>query len=129
MSGPAPVPTPAPPILLVEDDAGLRRLITWALEDEALPCVALADGQQALDWLATTRPALVLLDMGLPLVDGDGVAAGLHARHGDEVPIIVLTADGRAPEKARRVGAAAFLRKPFDVDELVALVERQLPAG
>jgi len=123
VSGPAPVPVP---VLLVEDDPGLRRLIAWALEDEALPCVAVADGQQALDWLDTARPALVLLDMGLPLVDGDGVAAGLRARYGEGVPIVVLTADGRAPEKARRVGAADVLRKPFDIEELVARVARLL---
>lgn len=120
------VASTAPPVLLVEDNAGLRRLIAWALGDEALPCVTVADGQEALDWLDTAKPALVLLDMGLPLVDGEGVAAGLRARHGEGVPIVVLTADGRAPEKARRVGAIAFLRKPFDIEELVALVAKLL---
>jgi two-component system KDP operon response regulator KdpE len=120
-------PAQGGPILLVEDDAALRRMVAWALEDEGLACVAAADGREALAWLAGARPALVLLDMGLPEVGGEGVAAGLRARHGAGPPIVVLTADGRAPEKARRVGAAAYLRKPFELDALLATVARLLP--
>jgi DNA-binding response OmpR family regulator len=63
----------------------------------------------------------VLLDIGLPDMSGDAVAEGVRAAHGD-VPILVMTADGRAAAKAERVGAAGYFSKPFELDELVAAV-------
>jgi DNA-binding response OmpR family regulator len=110
-------------VLVVEDDETLREVIKWALEDLGVGVEVAADGQQALDWLARRRPALMVLDVGLPLVSGDGVAAGARSIHG-EVPILLITADGRASEKARRVGAFSYLAKPFDLDQLVSTVER-----
>jgi DNA-binding response OmpR family regulator len=114
------------PILIAEDDLALRQSIEWTLEVEGLSVETAADGQEALEWLGRRRPSLLLLDMGLPRVGGDGVAAGLHAAYGDDVPIVVITADGHAPEKARRVGATAYLQKPFDIDALVLTVRRAL---
>lgn len=116
-------------ILVVEDDPVLRQSIQWALEDEGLQVDTAADGRQALGQLARRRPALVLLDMRLPIVGGEAVADGLHAAYGDEVPIVVITADGRAAEKARRVGAVDFLAKPFEIDDLIGVVHRALGAG
>lgn len=124
-------PTPSSPprvprVLVVEDDPHLRDAIRWLLEDEGLVVDTAEDGQQALDWLAAQRPALIVLDMGLPRVDGDGVAAGLRRAHGSDVPIVLTTADGRAQEKARRVGATAYLHKPFELDHFVQTVRRAL---
>lgn len=113
-------------ILVVDDDPDLRYAIRWALEDEGLVVTTAADGREALDIGARDRPALVVLDMGLPIVSGDGVAAGIHEAHGSAVPILVITADGRAMEKARRVGAFDYLHKPFELDDLVAAVRRGL---
>ncbi|MBV9282246.1 MAG: response regulator [Chloroflexi bacterium] len=113
-------------VLVVEDDDTLREVIKWALEDEGARVAVAADGQQALEWVATHRPALIVLDVGLPIVGGDGVAAGVRAIHGDTVPILVVTADGRAAEKARKVGAFAYLHKPFDLDRLVHIVQHQM---
>lgn len=126
-----PAPTSAaraPRVLVVEDDPHLRDALRWLLEDEGLAVDTADDGQQALDWLAAQRPALMVLDMGLPLVDGDGVAAGLRRAHGSDVPIVLTTADGRAQEKARRVGAAAYLHKPFELEHFVQTVRRALDA-
>ena len=81
-----------------------------------------ADGQQALERVAVARPALIVLDMGLPILSGEGFALELRARYPEPPPIVVLTADGRAAEKAERVGATAYLHKPFDVDDLTRLV-------
>jgi DNA-binding response OmpR family regulator len=75
------------------------------------------------------RPALVVLDIGLPDIDGYAVAEGLRAAHAEPVPILVMTADGRAREKAERVGARAYLHKPFELQELVDHVRRLLASS
>ena len=67
--------------------------------------------------------------MGLPLVSGDGVASAIRAQYGTSVPVVVLTADGRAAEKAQRVGAVAYLHKPFELDDLITTVRTALESG
>jgi CheY-like chemotaxis protein len=113
-------------VLVVDDDPDLRLTIQWVLEDEGFQVVTASDGREALDRSRRHRPSLVVLDMGLPVVDGFGVAAGLQETYGGAVPILVVTADGRAAEKAARVGAFAYLKKPFDLDALIASVQRGL---
>lgn len=119
-------PEVARPILVVEDERPLRETIQWLLEDDGLTVEPAANGQVALDLAARFRPALVVLDMALPLVNGDGVADGLRGMYGEDVPILLTTADGRASEKAIRVGAYAYLQKPFDIDALLREVHRGL---
>jgi DNA-binding response OmpR family regulator len=115
-----------PPILVAEDDPQLRRVMQMALEEEGLVVETAADGRQALAQATRRRPRLVILDMGLPLLDGAGLAAELRAIYGDSVPFLVITADGQVVEKARRVGARAYLAKPFELDELSAAVQQVL---
>jgi DNA-binding response OmpR family regulator len=116
----------AAPVLVAEDDAQLREIIRQVLEDEGFRVDTAADGRRATAQLVRRRPALVVLDWGLPRLDGAGVSAVLRATHGDAVPLVLVTADGRSVEKAAAVGAVDFLEKPFDLDELVALVRRVL---
>jgi two-component system response regulator MprA len=113
-------------VLIVEDDPSVRQTIQWALEDEGLAVDVARDGVEALDKAGQQRPGLVVLDMALPRLNGDGFATGLRRLYGKGVPILVITADGRAEEKARRVGAFDFMQKPFDVDALIAAVRRGL---
>ncbi|GAC1406534.1 MAG: hypothetical protein NVSMB52_20070 [Chloroflexota bacterium] len=117
---------PSQSILVVDDDADLRSAIRWALEDEGYSVETASDGREALDRGVAHRPSLVVLDMGLPIVNGTGVADGLKAAHGDTIPILVVTADGKSAEKARRVGAFDYLHKPFNLDDLVARVKTGL---
>ena len=115
------------PVLVVEDDPDVPEVICWLLEDEDISVDAAGNGREALERAAAYRPSLILLDLGLPHVDGFGVAAALRAAYGERAaPILTITADGFAADKARRVGAIGFLRKPFDVDDLVAAVRRAL---
>ena len=114
------------PVLVVDDDAVVRRMICRALEDEGLRVVSAANGRLAVDRASDHQPALVVLDVTLPLLGGDAVAAELRALLGDDLPILVITADSHPAEKARTLGARAYLGKPFDVDELVSLVHRAL---
>lgn len=114
------------PILVVDDDAQIRQVLQLALEDHGWRTVAVADGQAAVAWLTQQRPAVLLLDISLPGVDGTDVADQVRARHGSAVPIVVLTADERATEKAQRVGAVAYFHKPFDLHQLIACLQRVL---
>jgi two-component system alkaline phosphatase synthesis response regulator PhoP len=113
-------------VLVVDDDLEIRESVRWFLEDEGLTVETAADGQQALDQATRARPALVVLDMGLPILTGEEVAAGLQAAYAEPPPILVMTAAGRAADAARRVGAYAYLDKPFDLDDLAEKVWRAL---
>jgi DNA-binding response OmpR family regulator len=115
-------PTPTR-VLVVDDDPGMRRVMQWALEDEGYAVVAAAGAAQAVAAAAVHSPAVVVLDYGLPDGDGASVARELRAVAADAaLPIVLVTADGRASEKAERAGAVAYLHKPFDMGELVRLV-------
>jgi DNA-binding response OmpR family regulator len=122
----APVPAAPAPVLVVDDDAELRQSLRWTLEDEGLVVETAADGGEAVAHASRRPPALVVLDYGLPDGSGEAVAARLRARCGEALPILVVTADGNAPAKAARAGAFAYLHKPFDLEQLVALVRDQV---
>jgi CheY-like chemotaxis protein len=113
-------------VLVVDDDAQVRQAIRWALEDEGLAVVTAADGHEALDRVVEQVPDLVVLDLTLPEMSGYAVARGLRSGRARPLPILLITADGQAPLKARSVGAYAFLRKPFTIDELLDAVRTGL---
>jgi DNA-binding response OmpR family regulator len=117
-----------PSILVVDDDPKLREVAMWALEDEGFAVQVAGGRREAAERVKRQRPALVVLDMGLPPDEGDSVAADVRAACG-QVPILLITADGKASQKARRVGAFAYLHKPFDVERLVFLVRERLSAA
>lgn len=113
------------PVLVVDDDPHMRQMISWALEDDGLLVATAADGRQALELAAQRRPALVVLDLTLPDLGGEEISARLRGERTD-LPILVITADGYAQQKARRVGAYAYLHKPFELAELLEAVRRGL---
>jgi len=114
------------PILVVDDDPQLRHVIRLTLEEEGLTVETAADGHQALARATRYRPRLVVLDMGLPRLDGAALAVELRAILGQSLPLLVISADGNIVEKARRVGARAYLAKPFELDALAAAVQQML---
>jgi len=119
--------TPAlEPILVVDDDSHVLQMIQWVLEDVGFEVRTAVDGEDALTQARRHRPALVILDMGLPLLDGSQVAAELHTLYGAAVPIVLITADGHAAWKGKQIGASAFLRKPFEITDLVQAVQQTL---
>ncbi|MBI3965431.1 MAG: response regulator [Chloroflexi bacterium] len=120
---------PTAPILVVDDDPHVLEAIRWTLESEGLPVETATDGRQALKRAAQRRPSLVVLDLSLPGLDGDTVAASLQAIHDDNVPILVISADRHTSERAQSLGAFQFLRKPFGMDDLVLAIRGRLEAG
>ena len=113
-------------VLVVDDDADVRLVVQWALEDAGFSVATAANGDAALVHASTNRPGVVVLDFGLPGADGAAVAGRLRNTCGGTLPILLITADGRAAEKAARVGAYTYLHKPFEDDALIAAVRRGL---
>jgi len=115
-----------PRLLIVEDEAEIRRFVRLALESEGIE-VYEADGvKRAIVEAGTRRPDLVVLDLGLP--DGDGVDFIRDLRGWSDVPLIVLSARTAESEKiaALDAGADDYLIKPFGSGELLARVRAQL---
>jgi two-component system response regulator QseB len=114
------VSTPAARILVVEDEAEIRRFVRLALERDGFE-VFDADGvERGLIEAGTRRPDLLVLDLGLP--DGDGVDLVRHLRTWSGMPILVLSArtDERDKIEALDAGADDYLVKPISIDELAA---------
>ena len=115
-----------PLILVVEDDADIRQLLRDVLEHSGFDVLTGGDGPSALHVARTRRPDLLILDLGLPGLDGLDVARAL--RRESDLPIIMLTA--RAEESDTLVGlelgADDYIAKPFSTKELVARVRAVL---
>ncbi len=111
------------PILIVEDDPLIRENLQEALQSEGYLALTAENGQVALDLVTMRPPQLILLDLRMPMMDGWAFVRALRER-GSTVPIIVMTAERNGRMWAEQLAAAAYLAKPYDLDELLALVER-----
>lgn len=109
-----------PLILLVEDDASVRNLITTTLKTHGYRYITANNGETAIMEAATHNPAIILLDLGLP--DLDGVEVIKRIRTWTNTPIIVVSARSEDTDKidALDSGADDYLTKPFSVEELLA---------
>jgi|SRR5205823_267566 len=112
------------PILVVDDDATIREALATLLTMEGYRVDAAANGAEALQAVERELPALVILDMHMPMVDGWAFAEAARAR-GFDPPILVVTATATSAERAaREIAAAGFMAKPFDIAELLEAVEK-----
>lgn len=109
-----------PFILVVEDDAPIRNLITTTLKTHEYKFISASSGEQAIIQASSHNPDIVLLDLGLP--DIDGVEIIKTIRSWSEMPIIVISARSEDKDKidALDAGADDYLTKPFSVEELLA---------
>lgn len=116
----------ARPILVVEDEADITELLFDALEGAGYGVIGSLGGG-VLATVATTRPALILLDVRMPRVDGLEVCRRLQADpETREIPIVFITGAPRQEIEAQLDGCApvAILEKPFAIDEVLALVRQ-----
>ncbi|WP_395600085.1 response regulator [Pseudomonas sp. B19125] len=113
-------------ILIVEDEANIRRFVGIALQDEGFQVFEADSVKRALIHAASRQPDLVIVDLGLP--DGDGKQLISELRGWLAVPILVLSARDREEEKVAALDAGAddYLTKPFGVPELLARIRAQL---
>jgi len=115
----------SPAILVVDDDAALRQLITLRLEANGFRVEAVDSGEAALAQLALMRPDAVLTDMQMGGMDGMALFRAIHARD-PALPVIVLTAHGTIPDAvaATQQGLFGYLTKPYDAPTLIDLLKR-----
>lgn len=113
-------------ILVVEDDAAIRRLAQDLLADEGYEVFTAGSGPAGLDTLSTSQPDLVVLDLMMPQMDGFEFARAMEQRH-RAVPIVVLSGSHDIERRAEEMGAAGSVLKPFDIDDFLATVRRALP--
>jgi two-component system response regulator AdeR len=122
-------PKPAPLILVVDDDAEVRDLVDMLLVRAGYECAVAASGEEAVSLLEQRTPALIVLDLNMPGMDGWSVAA-LVRKHEKtaRIPILVMTGLTQNVENAaRRAGATAFCLKPIDAKRFVREVKRLCP--
>jgi DNA-binding response OmpR family regulator len=112
-------------VLVVDDDALIRDTLATALGDEGYAVRVASDGRAALDTLSCWQPDVIVLDLMMPVMDGRAFrAAQRTSNEVAHIPVIVLSAAHEVHTRAAGLDAAAVFPKPFDLTELLDVVER-----
>jgi CheY-like chemotaxis protein len=112
-----------PPVLIVEDDPDSRNMLAALLGLHGYRTVTAANGLEALELARRERPVVILLDLMMPVMDGQTFRreqlsdATLAA-----IPVVVLSAHAQTAELSRELGVATHLLKPFDLDQLLRAI-------
>jgi DNA-binding response OmpR family regulator len=110
-------------ILLVEDDDAIRALIVDVLDEAGFAVHPARSGNDGLARVKDIGPDLIILDKLMPDGDGTTFAREYRARRGPHAPIIALSAAADAGDWATQIGAAAYVGKPLDIEDLLATVK------
>ncbi|HEX5497788.1 MAG TPA: response regulator [Thermomicrobiales bacterium] len=111
-------------ILVADDEADVRSLILALLEDEGYRVVVAANGRAAIEVVERRRPDLILMDIMMPTMDGREATRRLRARpESASIPIVLMSA---VTNESPQPGVQAFVAKPFDLDDLLATIDRLL---
>ncbi|MBZ5587644.1 MAG: response regulator [Acidobacteriia bacterium] len=117
----------SPLVLLVDDEPNIRETLSFLLEMEGFRVVTAGDGEEGLDKIRALKPPVVLLDAMMPRRDGFDVCRTVKGEPElSDVKVVMLTALGQKvdQEKGLAAGADFYVTKPFDEDELLALLRR-----
>jgi UDP-3-O-acyl N-acetylglucosamine deacetylase len=116
-------------ILVVDDEAGVRRSVRGVLADEGFRVLEAEDGRGALQLITDERPGLVILDIWMPEMDGIELLRHIRDSH-PGMPVIVISGHGNIETAvtATKLGAFDFIEKPFSLDGLLQVVDRALDA-
>jgi CheY-like chemotaxis protein len=114
----------APTILVIEDDEDILLTLETFLEGEGYRVQAAANGREALEAIEARGqlPALILLDMRMPELDGWQFAAAFREKYGGAAPIVVMSAAADTAQRAQEIGATGWLSKPFDLSALLEVL-------
>ena len=116
-------------VLVIDDDRDLRELLMLLLEGAGYRVAIARDGRDALEKIEQEFPSIILLDMKMPGMNGWQFSAAFRERYGHRAPIVVVTAAEDARSTAEDIGAEAWLGKPFELDDVLALIERHSGPG
>jgi CheY-like chemotaxis protein len=123
-----------PVVMVIDDNPAIRDMVSWALELDGFEPAEAAEGQEALDWLWNAvnegrTPAVILLDLAMPGMDGAQFLEQMHERWQRDYPshplpsIVVITAGTHGPD-ASSLGVERIIIKPFHVRDLLDIVRR-----
>lgn len=117
-------------VLVVEDDERIQRLVEIVLRGEGYRVVQAGDGREALDMIEDLQPDVVLLDLMLPVLDGWTLRERLRQKPSTAaIPIVLMSAVRNLAQTARELDVAEYLSKPFEIDDLLGSVRRQVERG
>src|SRR5437868_10548242 len=111
-------------ILVVDDDPDILQTLALCLSTEGYRVLMASNGREALDVLDREKPAIILLDLMMPVMDGWQFVHELDARGRRDVPLLILSADRAVQGHAQKLRASGHLAKPFDLDELLGKVQQ-----
>ena len=115
-------------ILIAEDDGDVRDLLVELLTAERYDVLTAIDGIDALDMIRRRRPDLILLDIGMPRLDGPGFCQAYRGSGGAAPIILITAASPRAvATNIAACGAAGYIPKPFDINAVLDTIARHLP--
>jgi DNA-binding response OmpR family regulator len=115
-------------VMLVDDELDILDILSQVLEGEGYTVVAFGDGRAALDYARLQPPALALIDLLMPRMDGYQLISRLREDVSAHFPILVMSASNNY-EHVRELPIQDFIAKPFDLDDLVALVRTHVMEG
>ena len=117
-------------VLVTDDDEDLRLLCQMQLELAGFRVTQAANGKEALAVVSTDRPALILLDLMMPVMDGWECLSELKSNGASDIPVFVITGKSQQQdqERAFSLGARAFISKPFQGSALISRIRDELAA-
>ena len=110
-------------VIIVEDDDDIAALLSDILDTEGYAPVAVSSAAD-LERVLVTRPDLVVLDLRLSRGGAEPILKSLRGRGMSDVPVLLLSAASDLPERARELGIASYLAKPFELDEFLVVVRK-----
>jgi CheY-like chemotaxis protein len=116
-------------VLVVEDEPDIRQSVADALEGEGYQVAVAENGAEALQVVASFRPAVILLDMKMPIMDGWTLVRTYRRTPPPHSRIVVFTAAADAARRAAETGADGVVAKPFDLDDLLRTVATHAELG
>jgi CheY-like chemotaxis protein len=117
------------PILIIDDDADIRDVMKVILEASGYCVRVAADGFDALEQLqAGTLPAMILLDLMMPRMDGEQFLKQIRESPFANIPVVIMSGHLAGRKNTSQLGAACYLKKPVEFDELLKTVRQFVPA-
>jgi CheY-like chemotaxis protein len=113
-------------VLIADDDAAIRRMLTRFLTSEGYAVETAADGKEAWDRIQTSPPDLLLLDLHMPVWDGWQLYAALRRNGQSQLPIVVMSAGERLKTAREQFPDVEVVAKPFDFDELLVTLHNRV---